>query len=80
VFGLQGQEEKKRGEQFIFELEKELQESKKHKEIKQHVEGRIEEIKKILRAGENKQDFETFGLILHGYTALLKVIARFVPK
>lgn len=79
MFGLENQR-KKKPEEFVFELEKELQDPKKHKEIKEKVENRIQEIKKILRDGENKKEFERFGLILHGYTSLLKVMTRFNPK
>ena len=61
-------------------LEKELKDPKKRKEIKGHVEGRIQEIKKILRGGENKKDYERCGLILHGYTSLLKVMSRLKAK
>lgn len=78
MFGLEG--EKKKGEEFVFELEKELKDPKKHKELKEKVEKRIQDIKKILRDGENKKEFERFGLILHGYTSLLKVMSRVSPK
>lgn len=79
MFGL-GDQQKKKGEEFVFELEKELTDPDKHKEIKEKVEKRIQEIKKILRDGENKKEFERFGLILHGYTSLLKVMSRIKPK
>jgi hypothetical protein len=79
MFGLEGHR-KKKPDEFLFELEKELLDPKKHKEIKDKVESRIQEIKKILRDGENKKEFERFGLILHGYTSLLKVMSRFNPK
>ena len=79
MFGL-GDQRKKKPEEFVFELEKELRDPKKHKEIKNKVEGRIQELKKILRDGENKKDFEKYGLILHGYTSLLKVMSRVSSK
>ncbi|NGX41895.1 MAG: hypothetical protein K940chlam7_00169 [Chlamydiae bacterium] len=78
MFGLEGK--KKKGEEFVFELEKELKDPKKHKELKDKVEKRIQDIKKILRDGGNKKEFERFGLILHGYTSLLKVMSRVSPK
>lgn len=79
MFGLEDQG-KKKPEEYVFELEKELMDPTKHKEIKDKVEGRIQEVKRILRDGENKKEFERFGLILHGYTSLLKVMSRFNPK
>lgn len=80
MFGLEGQKKKKKARGFEFELEKELLDATKHKEIKARIEDRIQVIKKLLRDGENKKEFERFGLILHGYTSLLKVFSRFNPK
>jgi len=77
MFGLENQKKKKVVEEFVFDLEKELKVSKKQKELKDKVENRIQEIKEVLRSGENKEDFDKFGVLLHGYTSLLKVIARF---
>jgi len=82
MFGLENQNQKKRkvADQFVFDLERDLVNSKKNKELKQKVEGRIQEIKEILRGGEDKQEFDKFGSLLHGYTSLLKVMARFSAK
>lgn len=79
MFGLEDQK-KKKSEPFVFELEKELKDPKKHREIKQRVEGRIQTIKTILKSGENKEDFDQCGVLLHGYTSLLKVMARGLAK
>lgn len=75
MFGLENQK-KKKVEPFVFELEKELKDPKKHREIKQRVENRIQEIKTTLKSGENKEEFDKLGVLLHGYTSLLKVMAR----
>ncbi|MFQ5728819.1 MAG: DUF5398 domain-containing protein [Waddliaceae bacterium] len=80
MFGLGDKKPKKKENEFVFELETELMDPGKHKEMKNKIEGRIQEVKKILREGENKKEFEQFGLILHGYTSLLKVMSRFTPK
>ena len=80
MFGLENQKKKKKIEEFVFELEKELKNPKLHQEIKQKVERRVQEIKEILRSGENKEDYDQLGVVLHGYTSLLKVISRFAPK
>lgn len=77
MFGLENQKKKKQAEEFIFDLEKDLKNAKKHKELKAKVEDRIQEIKEVLRSGENKDEFDKFGALLHGYTSLLKVMARF---
>ncbi|WP_042280597.1 DUF5398 domain-containing protein [Candidatus Protochlamydia sp. R18] len=80
MFGLEDQKKKKTSEEFVFELEKDLKNPKKNKEIRQQVEERIQKIKEALRSGENQEEFDRFGLLLHGYTSLLKVISRFNPK
>lgn len=80
MFGLEEQK-KKKIEPFIFELEKELKDPKKHREIKQKVEERIQVIKKFLKTGgENKTEIDLLGILLHGYTSLLKVMARCLAK
>lgn len=80
MFGLESQKKKKPIEEFVFDLEKDLRIAKKHKEIKDKVEGRIQKIKETLRGGDNKEEFDKFGALLHGYTSLLKVMARFGAK
>jgi hypothetical protein len=80
MFGLEEQK-KKKVEPFVFELEKELKDPKKHREIKQKVEERIQAIKTGLKTGgEDKNEFDMLGLLLHGYTSLLKVMARCLAK
>lgn len=79
MYGLENQKKKKLGE-FVFELEKELKKAKKHQELKQKIEQRVQASKDVLRGGDNKEDFDKFGVILHGYVSLLKVISRFTPK
>ena len=80
MFGLEEQK-KKKVEPFVFELEKELKDPKKHREIKQKIEERIQAIKTGLKTGgEDKNEFDMLGLLLHGYTSLLKVMARCLAK
>lgn len=69
--------EKKPGQKFDFDLEKELKENPaRGKEVLAKVEKRILEIKKKLREGQNEKDFDRFGTLLHGYTALQKVLKK----
>lgn len=79
MFGMEDQKKKKSAE-FIFELEKELKNGKLHKDFKEKIEKRIQSIKEVLRSGENKEEFDSYGVLLHGYTSLLKVMSRFSPK
>jgi hypothetical protein len=79
MFGLENQK-KKKNEDFVFELENELKNSKSHQELKKWIESQIQKIKEVLRGGESKEEFDQFGILLHGYTSLLKVMARFNAK
>jgi hypothetical protein len=79
MFGLENQK-KKKFEPFVFDLEKEWKDAKKHRENKERIEGRIQRIKTILKSGERKEEFDEFGVMLHGYTSLLKVMARCLAK
>lgn len=80
MFGLEGQKKKKTNEEFVFELEKELKNPVKHKMIKQKVEEKLQKIKEVLRAGDDQNKFDRYGLLLHGYNSLLKVMSRFTSK
>ena len=76
MFGL----EKKPRQLFEFDLEGDL---KKHPEKKKALVGtteeKIQQIKSFLRSGTNTEDFDQYGVLLHGYSALLKVIQRITP-
>ncbi len=69
--------EKKPGEKFAFDLEKELKEKPgRGKEILEKVEKRIQDIKGLLRKGAKEEDFDELGILLHGYSALQKVLKK----
>lgn len=81
MFGLEGHKKKKTAEEFVFELEKELKDPTKSKEINQRIEHSIQKIKEALRTGEDQEEFDRFGLILQGYQSLVKIISRLTtPK
>lgn len=81
MFGLESQKKKKPDEEFVFELEKELKNPAKHKEIHQRVESRLQKVKEFLRlGGEDQEEFNRFGSLLHGYNSLLKVMSRVTSK
>lgn len=79
MFGLENQK-KKKAEPFVFELENEFKDNRKHRELKKRIEARIQTIKTHLQSGGEKQEFDDFGVLLYGYTSLLKVMARAVTK
>jgi len=77
MFGL----EKKAKTLFEFDLEKDLKASpEKTKELLKMVEGKIQEIKQTLRQGSSSADFDNYGILLHGYAALQRVLTRIANK
>jgi len=67
--------------QFEFDLEKELKEDpSKAKELLKTVETRIQDIKGLLRQGAGSEDFDNYGILLHGYAALQKVLNKISNK
>lgn len=77
MFGLEDQRKKKDSAEFQFDLEKDLKDSKKKKLIRDRIDKRVLELKELLRVGENKEDFDKYGVLLHGYTSAAKVASRF---
>ncbi len=73
MFGLKKEEKKPL---FEFDLEKELKDDKKQKTLMQKAEKQVLEIKGALRKGTDQEAFENLGLLLHGYSALLKIISN----
>lgn len=64
---------------FMFDLELEIRDQpKRGKELLEKAEKRIHDIKKVLREGTNESDFEPWGILLHGYTALQTVLKKAV--
>ena len=73
--------EKKGRALFEFDMEKELKEKPgKMKELLQHCETRIQEVKNILRQGTASSEYDSFGVLLHGYVSLQKVLTRMANK
>ena len=65
---------KKKPVPFEFDLEKELKDTNRQKELLHKAEARIQELKVALRQGSDADTFEKLGHVLHGYSALLKVV------
>lgn len=72
MFGLENQ--RKKNKEFVFDLEKELKNPAKLKQIVAQTEERIQHIKSYLREGEKKEEYQKLGVILQGYIALKKVM------
>jgi hypothetical protein len=80
MFGLEDNKKKKEEAEFTFDLEKDMSQLKRQQEYKKTIEEKVGKIKQILRSGENKEQFDHFGELLHGYASLLKVISRIKAK
>jgi len=73
--------EKKQKGAFEFDLEQDLKKDpNKAKQLLKKVEERIQEIKGILRQGAESADFDNYGVLLHGYAALQKILTRVGSK
>lgn len=76
MFGL----EKKPKAPFTFALEEEIQkEPAKKKVLLQEVEETIQSIKAKLRTGTSSEDFDDYGILLHGLNSLQKVVKK-IPE
>jgi len=73
MFGL-GKDNK--GNEFVFDFEADVKDPSNGRKIKEDIAQKIREVKNILRSGQNKEEFDSFGILLHGYTSLQKVMAR----
>ncbi|MBS0627578.1 MAG: DUF5398 family protein [Verrucomicrobia bacterium] len=77
MFGL----EKKPKAPFEFALEEELKtDPNKKKVLLAEVETATQEIKSILKQGTDAQNFDDYGILLHGYSALQKVLNKISTK
>lgn len=77
MFGL----EKKGRALFEFDLEKDLKSNPSQAKVLLEVcEERIQEIKNILRQGTESSDYDHYGILLHGYAALQKVLTKLANK
>lgn len=66
---------------FEFDLEKDLKKDpNKARELSKNAEAKIQEIKNQLREGTKGPDLDNLGVLLHGYTALQKVLNRIANK
>jgi len=78
MFGLEKKKEKK---DFAFDLEKEIhEEPKKAAELIKKAEKNIQHIKEKIRSGASAKELEDYGVLLHGYTALQKVLKKMSKK
>ena len=73
MFGL---EKGKKKEFKFFDLELDLESPKKAKDLLKKTESHIQELKNQIRKGADSKEFEKLGILLHGYSALMKILTR----
>ena len=74
MFGMEEQKDKEGVESFVFELEQDLTNAEKRKEIQQHIIAKMQKVKSLLRDGEDQEVFDRLGTVLYGYMAAQSVI------
>jgi len=73
--------EKKPKHVFEFDLENAVKKDpQKGRELLKSTETKIHEIKALLREGAKGPELDALGSLLHGYTALQKVLNRLINK
>ncbi len=73
--------EKKPKHVFEFDLEKDLKKDpNKARELLKVTEDKIQKIKAELREGAKGPELDQLGALMHGYTALQKVLSRLANK
>jgi len=76
MYGLKKDEPNKRAK-FAFALEQEIKEQPtRGKELLEKADKQIQAIKDNLRKGASENDYEKLDILLHGYTALQKVVKK----
>lgn len=60
----------------LFDLEQDVKDPKKMVELHEKILERMQEIKKMLQSGEDKELYDQLGALLYGYQALLTVAER----
>ncbi|SCA63268.1 Uncharacterized protein CPn_0711/CP_0035/CPj0711/CpB0738 [Chlamydiales bacterium SCGC AG-110-P3] len=79
MFGLGSEKDDSKSE-FLFDLERDVKNVDRYKEIIDTIDQRTSVIKELMRTGEKKEAFAKLAMVLHGYIAVLKVLARVVSK
>lgn len=72
----QGQPKKMKIPDWEFDLEKDLKDQNKLRQIKNDMEAKVQQIKGFLREGGDKTTFDKAQILLQGFLAAQKVIGR----
>lgn len=78
MFGMEGQSKKKNeaNDKEYFDIEQDLKDPDYIKNLFESIENKLNIIKKSLREGDSKENFQKLGTLLQGYTGLTRVLLR----
>jgi hypothetical protein len=76
MFGMESGKKKKKIAEYSFDLEEDLKDPGKLRAMKEQVEERVNQLKAMLRQGDDKNKFDQIQTLLHGYLAIQKIIQR----
>jgi hypothetical protein len=65
-------------EEVVYDIEDELKVPENVKKYQKDIEEKIQSVKSTLREGVDKEHFENYGALLHGYLAFLRVMQRVI--
>ena len=65
---------------FEFPLEEELKNEEKVNTMIKDIEAEVNEIKQAIKQGADPDNFEKLGTLLHGYSALLKMLSSSIEE
>jgi hypothetical protein len=69
--------EKSPKQKFDFDLEVDIKQNpKKAKELFDKIESNMNQIKQLLKKGSNEEELNKLGILLQGYSALIKVLKK----
>lgn len=77
MFGLG---KKKGSGDFLFDLEMEIIDKGSANVLRKEIQTKIQEVKALLRAGQQQGEYDQLGILLFGYTAVIKVLDRIENK
>lgn len=80
MFGMEKNKKKAKTADYVYDLEKDLKDGVKMRQLKERTDERVQTLKGMLRQGEDKKQFDDAQALLHGYLAIQKVIQRFNRK
>lgn len=76
MFGMK-KDQKPGPKKFMFDLELQIKDNPAEgKKMLEKAASRMQEVKNALREGVNEKDFDNLGILLHGYTALQKILKK----